>query len=191
MDGPYKKNLMLKKLKPLLSVVIVCLFALSTLSCSRIFGTKEEPYVPPVVFVGYVNNDYDSLPGNRSWPNTCSMTSDTVRMIFYSENFSEQNHIRSGDFLRIYLLPCTTQVTGLGTRYVIFHMARYRDVNYTYEVTPADTLPTGNSFALRILTLTRERGGQIDLDNINVAARPLTGTVSLELRNGRIYGTVQ
>jgi hypothetical protein len=171
--------------------IVLLFIGLLFIHCSLISGTKETSYSPPVIFAGYVNSDYDSLPGNRTWPNTCTISNDTIRMNFYSENFSQQNNIRSGDMLRVYMLPCTTNVTSLGTKYFIFHMSLYRDVNYTYEVTPADTAPTGNSVSMRIVTLAREHNGQIDLDNISVDSRPLTGSVGLELRNGKITGTVQ
>ena len=151
-------------------------------------------YRPPVVFAGMVNDDYDSLPGNAAWPNTCELLGDTLRMHFYSDSFHVAGQIWYGDHLILTLLPNAND-TLIGTRSVFLHMARYSDGNYSYSVSPADS--TGlynNQVEMRAISLTREHGSRIDIINIKVQAQPLggnAGSESLVINDGRISGTVQ
>ena len=148
-------------------------------------------YEPPVTFVGSITGDYDSLPGNRDWPNKCILKNDTVRLTFFSETFKEKDGIRSGNFIRIDILPCSTCVEGIETKHIRFHLARYLSTNFSYEITPEDTLIASESISMQIRSLERQSGGAIELDEIGATAKPLTGTLELDLRHGRIWGTVE
>ncbi|MBN1130964.1 MAG: hypothetical protein JXA71_18385 [Chitinispirillaceae bacterium] len=160
-------------------------------ACSDISDELKIPYEPPVVFTGSISGDYDSLPGNRAWPNTCTLDNDTVHMTFFSRDFKEVNRIRSGNFIRIDLFPCSTCVSGISTKYIRFHLARYLESNWSYEITPADTVLNTNKISMQIRTLARSPGGAVELYDIGAIARPLTGTVELDLKNGRIFGSIR
>jgi hypothetical protein len=149
------------------------------------------PYEPRVVFVGSVSGDYDSLPGNRDWPNTCILKGDTVKMTFFSESFKEVNNMRSGDFIRMDLFPCSTCVSGINTKHVRFHMARYLSSNFSYEITPSDTVGATDEISIQIRTLDRHHNGAVDLYGIGATANPLVGTTDLDLINGRISGSIE
>jgi hypothetical protein len=151
----------------------------------------EIHYEPQVVFIGSVTGDYDSLPGNSDWPNTCILKGDTVRMTFFSESFKEVNNIRSGDFIRMDLFPCSTCVSGFNTKHVCFHMARYLSTNISYEITPADTLEGSDKISLMVRSLDRQHGGAIDLYDIGAIAKPLVGNLGLDLQSGRISGSIE
>jgi hypothetical protein len=154
-------------------------------------GDPNVQYNPQIVFVGNVTGDYDSLPGNPTWPNRCWLNNDTVRMTFFSEGFKEQNAIRSGDFIRIDLFPCSTCVAEITTRHVRFHMARYLATNISYEITPADTILGTEYITMQIQALSRAHSGILELENIRAAAKPLTGNLGLDLKNGKIFGSIE
>jgi hypothetical protein len=151
----------------------------------------EIPYEPQIVFVGSVTGDYDSLPGNHDWPNTCILKGDTVKMTFFSESFKEVNNIRSGDFIRMDLFPCSTCVNSFTTKHVRFHMARYQSTNFSYEITPADTLQGSDQISLMVRSLERQHGGAVDLYDIEAIAKPLVGTLGFDLLNGRVFGSIE
>jgi hypothetical protein len=151
----------------------------------------ETIYEPQVVFVGSVTGDYDSLPGNRDWPNTCILKGDTVRMTFFSESFKEVNTIRTGDFVRMDLFPCSTCVIGFTTKHVRFHMARYQSTNISFDISPADTISGSDKISLMVRSLDRQHGGAVDLYNIEALAKPLVGNLGLDLLNGRISGSIE
>lgn len=147
-------------------------------------------YNPPVVFVGFVNKEYDSLPGNLKWPNTCELLHDTLRMHFYSETFHVADKIWYGDQLILTLLPCAND-SLISTHCVYLHMARYIDMNYSYDVIPADSDDLFNNRAeMRALSLSRTHGATIDIDRMTVLATALTGNTDLVINDGRIFGTV-
>jgi hypothetical protein len=175
----------------IMTLRLAVLLPLLIAACSTLNDAPRIPYEPQVVFVGSVTRDYDSLPGNRTWPNTCTLKNDTVRMTFFSEDFKEINRIRSGDFIRIDLFPCSTCVTGISTRYIRFHLARYMATNISYEITPEDTILGTDRISMQIRTLSRASGGAIELYDIDARAKPLTGSLELELTDGRIYGAVR
>ena len=164
--------------------------ALFALQCATTHPL-ETIYEPRIVFVGSVTGDYDSLPGNLDWPNTCILKGDTVKMTFFSESFKEVNNIRSGDFIRMDLFPCSTCVNSYTTRHVRFHMARYINENYTYEITPSDTTSGSDEISLKVHSLERQHCGAVDLYEIGATAKALTGTLGLDLQSGRIFGSIE
>ncbi|MBN2035998.1 MAG: hypothetical protein JW768_04580 [Chitinispirillaceae bacterium] len=166
--------------------ISLCIF----LCCSSP-GDPDVLYEPQIVFVGSVTGDHDSLPGNSTWPNRCWLDNDTVRMTFFSEGFKEQNAIRSGDFIRIDLFPCSTCISDITNRHARFHMARYLAANISYEITPADTILATEYITMQIQSLSRTRGGSIELGAITAVAKPLTGNLGLDLKDGRIFGTIE
>ena len=163
---------------------------LFTLQCA-ITHPLETIYEPRIVFVSSITGDYDSLPGNYDWPNTCILDNDTVKMTFFSESFKEVNNIRSGNFIRMDLFPCSTCVNSFTTRHVRFHMARYMNTNYSYEITPSDTTSGSDEISLMVRSLERQHGGAVDLYDIGATAKALTGTLGLDLRSGRIFGSIE
>lgn len=177
-------------MKTLLITIILTLLLPLTL-CSRHPLTIDNViYNPPVVFAGYVNKEYDSLPGNLTWPNTCELLHDTLRMHFYSESFHVADKIWYGDLLILTLLPDAND-SLISTRSVFLHMARYIDMNYSYDVTPADSDDLFNNRAeMRALNLSRIHGAAIGIDKISVLSTALTGNTDLVITDGRIFGTV-
>jgi hypothetical protein len=163
---------------------VLALSAAFGIFCVNSHGIDDSPYTPPIVFAGFLGNDYDSLPGNSDWPNTCTLAGDTVRMYFYSEKFAEVNKCRSGDLLRMDLLPRAND-SLLGLRDIIFHLARYLETNYSYDVVPADTLQNQKTVAMRAIRLSRTQGGAIDLDRISIQVK------ALDIHDGRIFGTIK
>jgi hypothetical protein len=174
-----------------LSLVSVLIFPL-LFSCAThpLEQAKTVIYHPPVVFTGYVNNDYDSLPGNLSWPNTCELLHDTLRMHFYSDSFHVTDKIWFGDHLILTLLPNVND-SLISTRSVYLHMARYEDMNFTYQVVPGDSSDLSNNKAEMLgRELSRTHGSPIDLERITVVSTALEGTTDLVINNGRIFGTI-
>jgi hypothetical protein len=184
MTGPIR-TLLFRKLFRISAFIL-----LFSLQC-MIVHPEENLYEPQVVFVGSVTGDYDSLPGNRDWPNTCILKGDTVRMTFFSESFKKVNNITSGDFLRMDIFPCSTCVNGFSTKHVRFHMARYQSTNISFDITPADTTNGSDQISLMVHSLDRQHGGAVDLYNIEALAKPLVGDLELDLQNGRIFGSVE
>lgn len=154
-------------------------------------GVVVPLYSPPVVFVGIVNGEYDSLPGNLFWPNRCMLIGDTVRMYFYSEHFSESNRIRNGDLVRIDFYP--GHDTLFGKSQLLFHMARYWDRNTSYTIHPTDPLSKEGRAGARVMSFERFRGGDIHLEGFYAATGPVAGTMGerLEITKGKIRGTVE
>jgi hypothetical protein len=149
-------------------------------------------YRPQIVFAGTVSDEYDSLPGNAEWPNTCTLKGDTVHMTFFSENFVEVNKIRQGDFLRIEVLPCSTCTTGVfSTRNIILHMARYQSTNFSWEIVPRDTIGTQNSVRMTARSFSRQHGAAIAFEEIGANASAMTGSLILTIYKGRISGTIE
>jgi hypothetical protein len=177
-------------MKPLvLTVISTTLFFFSFCSHHSL-AVVPLIYKPPVVFAGYVNDDYDTLPGNPAWPNTAKMLGDTLRMYFYSEDFHTANKIWNGDLMILTILPNAND-TLISTRSVYLQMFRYLDQDFTYQINPGDSTGVdNNSVAMRALALSRTRGSSIDLENISVTAEPLSGTTSLIIDKGRIIGTI-
>lgn len=148
-------------------------------------------YSPPVVFVGNVNNKYDSLPGNVFWPNRCMLVGDTVRMYFYSEDFGESNRIRHGDLVRVDFYP--GHDTLIGKSHILFHMARYWDRNESYTVHPTHQLSEKGRTGARAVRFERFSGGEVHLENFFATTGPVPGTYGekLEITQGRIKGRVE
>jgi len=174
----------------LLGTTLASLLFLPLCSSHPLKELETVIYHPPVVFAGYVNDDYDSLPGNLKWPNTCELLGDSLRMHFYSDTFHVKDQIWYGDHLILILLPNAND-SIISTRNIFLHMARYLGTNYTYDVAPVDSIdPTDYDVEMRALSLSRSHGGQINIDKITTSVKPLEGNASLIIRDGRIFGTV-
>jgi len=147
-------------------------------------------YEPPVVLVCYINGEYDSLAGNFLYPNSCELIADTLRMYFYSTDFSESNNIRDGDLIRLDIFQVSGNVVG--TRNVLFHMARYHEGNASYTVNPADTIEKGQSVQMHIDVLERRLGGVVRISEFSVVSDPIGGTYgeALIIKDGRIEGHI-
>ena len=152
-------------------------------------GTEPEFfYVPQVTFTGYVNGGFDSLAGNRSWPNRCELIGDTVRIYCHSTFFGETQRIRHGDMLRIDLLPDSGE--GFEKRNTLFHLARYYETNESYTINQGDTVDNTIRFESRVLSFSRSVNGEIDLDMIFVASPPVAQGRHLEIKNGHLFGRI-
>lgn len=167
---------------------VISITFLVTLSCSNPGGPLQFLYSPPVVFTGYINKDYECLRGNLEWKNECRMVGDTIRMRFWSTDFSEQDHIRNGDMIRLDIYPGAGALVG--NRDALFDMARYYEYSSSYDVTPADTVNTSNRIEMKIMQLDRAAGGYLEIDSITVLAKPVDKGEPLEIIQGRITGTI-
>ena len=146
------------------------------------------PYVPEIVFTGYFNGDFDSLAGNWQWPNTCRLVGDTVRIYCYSTFFSESDRIRNGDLMRIDLYPDSGD--GFEKRNTLFHLARYYESNESYTINRGDTVNTLVVFKSRIMSFSRSIDGAIELDSIYIATPPVKFGRHLEIKKGRLFGSI-
>ena len=148
----------------------------------------ELPYAPQVIFTGYINGDFDSLVGNRLWPNRCELVGDTVRIFCYSTFFSESNRIRHGDLMRIDLFPDSGD--GFEKRNTLFHLARYYEQNESYTINRGDTINTLIRFESKIKAFSRTIGSEIDLEEIYVATPPVIKGQYLEIKDGHLFGKI-
>jgi len=146
------------------------------------------PYVPEVTFTGYLNATYDSLAGNRQWPNTCRLVADTIRIYCYSTDFSEVDRIRQGDLMRIDLFPDSGD--GFEKRNVLFHLARYNSQNESYTINKGDSADITIRFDSEIVAYAPSVGAEIDIKDIFVATPSVGHAQSLEIRNGHLFGSV-
>jgi hypothetical protein len=170
----------------------VCVTPLIVGACSNNSLLSLTPYKPAITFSGIVGPDSLYLPGNRDYPNTCSLEADTVRMYFYSGDYS-RGIISTGDQMRIDVLSADSAfITKRNAR---LHFTRYDyDQNTsTYEVTPADTLNTDNNLSMKIMEFGWQKGDSVNLVDITVSARPLGsfGTGALSITHGVITGIIQ
>ena len=168
---------------------ILTLTAGVCLNCHHTTG-PQIPYVPQITFTGNFNGDYDSLAGNRSWPNRCALVGDTVRIYCYSTFFSESNRIRYGDQLRIDLLPDSAD--GFQKRNTLFHLARYYERNESYTVNKGDTIENSIRFETEVVSFSRTVGGEIELQEIYVATPVIPGTGGryLTITHGHLFGSI-
>lgn len=157
------------------------------LNCHHTDG-PQLPYVPQVTFTGYFNGDYDSLAGNRSWPNECELVGDTVRIYCFSTFFNESNHIRHGDLLRIDLLPDSGD--GFEKRNTLFHLARYYERNESYTINKGDTIDNLIRFESEIVAFSRAAGALLELDKIYVATPPVKEGRYLVINEGHLFGSI-
>ncbi len=148
-------------------------------------------YQPPVYFAGVINGTYDSLTGNYWYQNRCKLVGDTIKMFFYSKEFSEVNRIREGDFIHIDIYPGSD--SALGRSKVLFHMARYHGQNASYNVSPIDTLYGFDKIQFKVRSLERRHGGSLEIVDLSVYAGVIPGTAGeqLEIVRGTIKGTVR
>lgn len=171
---------------------LVCITALIMFSCSdeEVVGL-ELFYEPPVYFTGVINGTYHSLTGNYWYKNECRLVGDTIKMFFYSKEFSEVNKIREGDFIHIDIYPGSDSV--LGRSRVLFHMARYHGQNASYNVSPIDTLYGFDKIQFKVRSLERQHGGSLEIFDISVFAGVIPGTSGelLEIVKGTIKGTIR
>lgn len=148
-------------------------------------------YQPPVYFAGVINGTYDSLTGNYWYQNRCKLVGDTIKMFFYSKEFSEINRVREGDFIHIDIYPGSD--SALGRSRVLFHMARYHGRNTSYNVSPIDTVYGFDRIQFKVRSLERRRGGSLEIVDLSVSAGVIPGTSGelLEITRGTIKGTIR
>ncbi len=168
------------------------LAVLTLFSCS-----DEKPvgfelfYQHPVYFAGVINGTYDSLTGNYWYQNKCKLVGDTIKMFFYSKEFSEVNRVREGDFIHIDIYPGSD--SALGRSSVLFHMARYHGRNTSYNVSPVDTVYGFDKIQFKVRSLERRHGGSLNIADIWVYSGVIPGTAGeqLEIVKGTIKGTIR
>jgi hypothetical protein len=158
------------------------------LYCNNSSQMPLVPYVPEVTFAGFINGEYDSLTGNRTWPNTCRLAGDTVRIYCYSTMFTEADKIRHGELLRIDLLP--DSAVGFQKRNVLFHLARYYDATESYTVNRGDTIDVSIRFESAIVSFAHSVGADVELNKIYVATPPVKNGRYLTITNGHLIGRV-
>lgn len=148
-------------------------------------------YTCPVYFAGYINGDYDSLTGNYWYRNSCKLVGDTIRIMLYSSGFEETNRVRHGDFIRLDLYPGNDSAVGRSR--VFFHMARYLEHNISYTISAIDTLYGFDRIQIHVQDINRTKGGYVDLEDISVLSRPISGTNGEELKilHGHLKGTIR
>jgi hypothetical protein len=150
------------------------------------------PYVPVIKFDGYfVDGDQFSWPGNRSYPNRCYMTGDTMMMYFYSEDYQQSPW--KGDQLRleVFYVDSGGFITTHGA---LFHLSRYSTgpTNLTYDVAPDDTILKRYSLSMKAENFSFQSGAQVLLTNIGVTPCVSgAGTLPLAIMKGTITGNVE
>jgi hypothetical protein len=181
--------------------------AIATTLCliAPINCNKNSPsgllYTPPVTFSGllYLGDGGDSvyLPGNVTFPNTCRMYGDTVRMYFYSDDFAEVNKVRKGYLLWVEIYPplpdtTTTPSNFLSLRDVLIRLSVYAQPQSTFRVSRPDTIYPDMSAVFEIESLERRRKGRIALHSIGayLHREGATGR-SVSIEKGEITGTIQ
>jgi hypothetical protein len=171
--------------------VTVLLLLIGIFGCAKQSVLAPLFYTPPIYFAGYFNGDYDSLTGNSEFPNACYLNKDTISMVFYSSKFEEANQIRQGDFIKMDTFPGNDSAVGRAR--ILFHMARYHESNCSYTITPADTIYGLDRIKIYVENINRISNGVVDLRDVTVSARPLSGTNGqyLEIIHGRVRGTIQ
>ncbi len=154
--------------------------------------TGLSTYQPPVTFAGYLNGAYDSLTGNSNWPNTSTLVGDTVRLYFYSSDFSEENRIRKGDILRVDIWPGNDGPV-LGNKTMFVNLSRYEERNATYTIHPSDPSIQGHAVRAQVNQLHRSTGSKINIENFFVSSQPVSGTNAPELKitKGTIIGDIE
>lgn len=162
----------------------------SFLFCSNPDSPQFE-YNQPIKFSGFINGVEVSLGGNFFWPNSCTLKDDTVKMYFYSDNFSENNTIRHGDFMRIFLFPGNDSLIGI--KHMIFHLARYQQCNSSYTILPRDTASFFISARMRRIAFSPARKQRVQFEEIYMYTTPISGTTGeqLEITNGNITGAIE
>jgi hypothetical protein len=133
-------------------------------------------YIPPAVFTGYFDGEYDSLAGNSFWRNRCELVEDTVRIYCYSTFFAETNRIRHGDLLRPDL--CPNSADGFQKRNILFHLARNYDRTESYTINRGDTSDVTRQFESSIVAFSRSNEATLELEDIYSIAVSCAGAVS-------------
>jgi hypothetical protein len=173
-------------------VSAVCALPLVMCACSKNSLFSLGPYKPVITFAGIVGPDSLYLPGSRQHPNACAFDADTVRMYFFSENYS-QGPTSTGDQLRLDVFSADSEF--ITNRRARLHFTRYDyyQNTCTYEITPADTLFDYNKLSMRSVTLEWRRGGSVYLKDIAASARPLGpyGAGYLSITRGVISGSIE
>jgi hypothetical protein len=183
---------------------MLCLILLGSMLLFTCEKALEELYQPVIIFHGYLAENQGSsesvaevtLEGNLSFPNSCETKGDTLRMYFYSEDFSHGTLVWQGLQIRMDIFPSTdtTDTSGnIGIKNMLIDISDYRNGNKSYVVVSADTIhqPTfdskvnANSFSL-------QRHGSIDLE---IERAPLhkvgmTG-LAIVIENATIKGSVR
>jgi hypothetical protein len=180
------------------------IFILIALLCTTTDIVTNPFYQPPVTFSGIfaksVGGDSVYLPGNMAFPNTCQLVDDTVRMYFYSPDFSHVNQIWSGYLLRLDIYPLRPDSTDSGfiepnivsLHDVLCKLSAYAVPQNTYRVSRPDTLYPTFSVQMKIEALERRRNGRIILHNIYAGLHQEGNySLALEIKRGEISGRIQ
>lgn len=131
------------------------------------------------------------MKGNFLWPNCCTLKNDTIRMYFYSDDFSQDNMIRQGDFMRLFIFPDSSDM--LGVKHMYFHLARYHESNSSYAIAPRDTQSRLATIQMHRVALTAARRSHVSIDRIYIQTGVISGTTGerVEITKGSITGAVQ
>lgn len=182
-------------MKPLPQTTIKLLMVILTVPGTLFFCSSplhpNVPYNPPVSFSGFINGREVSMKGNFFWPNCCTLKNDTIRMYFYSDDFSEDNKVRQGDFMRLFLFPDSSDL--LGIKHMYFHLARYHEYNSSYSIAPRDTHSRLTTIQMHRVALTAARKSSVSIDRIYVQTGVISNTTGerIEITKGSITGAVQ
>jgi len=181
------------------TLIIICLtcIALPFLLCSK-SGILGVFYTPSIVFTG--NFNYSSTPnagtpetlsGNYSYPNRCSLATNSVHMFFFSSDYSANPWTGC----QIHLILYKTDSSYIITHDAIFNLAVYEigstNLNLTYLVTPADTNYPDYFLSMKVESFTREKGGNVSISAISISPQSIgTGSLPLVITKGTINGTL-
>ncbi|MBD3347079.1 MAG: hypothetical protein GF401_18650 [Chitinivibrionales bacterium] len=167
------------------------------LFCSDV-NTPQTPYVPSVVFEGYVNGGKVTLEGNRYHPNACSLDVDTVVIFVCSKDYAPSGTPGTpvGSYMRLLILPFNDTIprTKIGTKEVKFRFTSHHMVTQSYEVVPKDSLARNERYVrMDIESFARRGGTRISLTGFQARAPVMMGTVGREpcvIDRGILYGAV-
>lgn len=190
--------------KQLIFLLIHPIFLLFA-SCSFLEDEITPFYEPVITFRGKTIKNFgkDSiyLPGNYYYPNSCIMVGDTMRMYFFSEDYTQGIPTWRGDQLRIDIYshrPDTTPIpdsTGaIITGDVLIRLSRYWESNETYLINRGDTLYSPPmSVRMEAVSFGRSSDSDILINNIQAKLHQenRNSTVSFEFEDAVIEGKVE
>lgn len=180
---------------PKTSLVFTIIAIVALISCSLLENPASILYDPPVTFSGVVNDSQVTWPGFMLQPNKSILSHDTVKLFFYSEDYSHGS-IPTGSYMRLYLLPFPADSQNIiSKKNTVLHCELTQNgINQSYQIIPADSDDLDVTLQMDIEHFQREHGAEISLRNIEVRALPVPGTFSpvrLTIDSGVIVGNVQ
>ena len=154
-----------------------------------------KPYVPVITLGAIFSPDSVFMPGNVWYPNTCTMVDDTLRMYFFTENYTvNANRVREGDQVRFDVYhPMVDSLYG--KRNILLRVMRYsagQTPAMSYCLGPSDTLETTYDIQLRIERFSRSPGDSVRME-IYSAHLPVesVSATDLVIIRGIIKGVMQ